>query len=140
LLDWKVGSGMSERLAAQVLRAEGFAAIDPAHPLGGPDGLSDVTCERGGTKWRAAAYFPRGQKSFPTISKKFKHDARGRTAEMGFIFVTNQELRLGEREQLRHLATASGVNSAEIYHLERIAGILDAPRSMEFGSISWISR
>jgi hypothetical protein len=129
LLDWSGGAGRSERLAAQILRSEGFDGVDPAHPLGGPDGLSDVVCERGDTKWRAAAYFPRGQKSFSGISKKFRHDIGNRPPEIGFIFVTNQELRLREREQLSMLATAARVGPLEIYHLERIASILDSPKS-----------
>jgi hypothetical protein len=37
-------------------------------------------------------------------------------------FVTNQELTLGEREQLRTLA---GSTAVDLYHLERITTILD---------------
>src|SRR6185312_5509194 len=110
LLDWSGESAKSERLAAQILRTEGFSEIDPAHPLGGPDGLSDVVCQRGDVRWRAGAYFPRGQESFSAISKKFKRDLGNHASEMGFIFITNQELRLGEREQLLRMATAASVD------------------------------
>jgi hypothetical protein len=41
-----------------------------------------------------------------------------------FIFVTNQELRLAEREELAGLARDIDV---ELYHLERITAILDFP-------------
>jgi hypothetical protein len=42
----------------------------------------------------------------------------------GIAFVTNQELRLAERENLLHAAVPLRTN---IFHLERITGILDRP-------------
>lgn len=43
----------------------------------------------------------------------------------GFAFVTNQELRLAERDELE--AISGGANKVELYHLERVAAILDQP-------------
>jgi hypothetical protein len=99
LQQWTQGAANSERLAAHILRTEGFEAIDPSHPLGGPDRLRDVICKRAGKRWRAAAYFPRGQRTFRTIAKKFRKDIGGSEIQNdeAFVFITNQELRLNER-------------------------------------------
>jgi hypothetical protein len=60
---------MSERLAAQILHAEGYADIDPSHPLGGRDGGKDALAIRSGKKWVMAVYFPRGQQAFEDIKR-----------------------------------------------------------------------
>jgi hypothetical protein len=127
IIDWTRGQTPAERLAAHLLRAEGFDAIDPSHPLGGPDGLKDVVCIKNNVKWLGAAYFPRGQQSFRVIKKKFIGDLDGTKANQvdGFIFITNQELKLNEREQLKTLKNGDNI---EIYHLERIGSILDSPQ------------
>ena len=127
LCEWTRGQPASERLAVQILRVEGFSSIDPSHPLGGPDGLKDVICLRDGIRWVGAAYFPRGQQSFGETAGKFSHDLGGVTANevSGFAFVTNQELSLGERKQLRERVDDI---EFELLHLERIASILDSPQ------------
>ncbi len=127
LRDWSRGQAPAERLAAQLLRVEGFTSIDPSHPLGGPDGLKDVLCKRDGIKWIGAAYFPRGQQSFNAIADKFTQDLAGVETNKvdGFVFITNQELKLGERDQLRK--SADGIK-VELLHLERGASILDSPQ------------
>lgn len=129
LREWTRGQAASERLAAQLLRVEGFSSIDPSHPLGGPDGLKDVICLRDGIRWVGAAYFARGQQSFGETAGKFSHDLGGVTtaneASSGFAFVTNQELSLGERKQLRENVDDI---EFELLHLERIASILDSPQ------------
>src|SRR5215831_9131187 len=122
LRDWDEGSGKAERLAAQILIAEGFTSVDPSHPLGGRDGLKDIVCERDGRRWRAAAWFPRGERKFSQIQKKFKHDL-GYPNDDDFVFVCNQELRLDERKTLRSLKEPA----PEIYHLERVSDILNSP-------------
>lgn len=127
LRDWSHGQAPAERLAAQLLRVEGFTSIDPSHPLGGPDGLKDVMCKRDGIKWIGAAYFPRSQQSFNAIADKFMQDLTGAETNQvdGFAFITNQELRLGERDQLKK--SADGIE-VELLHLERVASILDSPQ------------
>ena len=42
LKDWDRNQKASERLAAHILRIEGYKSADPSHPLGGQDGLKDV--------------------------------------------------------------------------------------------------
>ena len=98
LLNWDRGQAPSERLAAILLSKEGFKGIDPSHPLGGKDGLKDMTLSFDGKRWIGAVYFPRGQQSFSDIKEKFAHDLDGVKANNaeGLAFVTNQELRLGE--------------------------------------------
>ena len=126
LLNWDRGQAPSERLAAIILSKDGFNGVDPSHPLGGQDGLKDMTLSSDGKRWIGAVYFPRGQQSFSDIKKKFSHDLDGVKANgaEGLAFVTNQELRLGERKKLSELVPEIDV---QIYHLERIASLLNTP-------------
>lgn len=127
LLEWDKGQAESERLAALILEQEGFRDIDPSHPLGGKDGGKDMLCEFNGFKWIGAAYFPRGQQNFSAIKKKYRHDLEGayRNGAKGIAFITNQELSLMERKILEETDEAIDVR---IYHLERIANILNMPK------------
>jgi hypothetical protein len=126
LREWTYGSAPSERLAAQVLHHEGFEAIDPSHPLGGKDGGKDARCMCAGEPWIMAVYFPRGEKDYQEIKTKFLLDAEKVKQQdaTGIAFVTNQELRLSERKELEDSANPLKV---ELFHLERVAGILDRP-------------
>jgi hypothetical protein len=125
LREWTSGQGPSERLAAQVLLAEGYRSLDPSHPLGGKDAGKDALVHKGGAPWIMAVYFPRGQQSFAAIRKKFLDDSEGVAANDadGMVFVTNQELSLSERKTLSDAVDTS----VEIYHLERVTAILDQP-------------
>ncbi|WP_437930148.1 hypothetical protein WMF37_13255 [Sorangium sp. So ce291] len=82
--------------------------------------------EKNGVKWLMAVYFPKGQKGFRTILNKFTKDLLGvpSSGANAMVFVTNQELTLAQRRMLRNLG---GPVQIEIYHLERITSILDAP-------------
>lgn len=126
LLAWTNGQGPAERLAAQLLLAEGFTDLDPSHPLGGPDGGKDILCVKDGTKFVGGVYFPRGQQTFATIQSKFESDLAGAQARPGaeaFVFVTNQELRLSERQALQ----SKWADRVILFHLERATAILDQP-------------
>src|SRR4051812_43577842 len=74
LLNWPHGQTSAERLAASILRLDGFDGIDPQAPFGGPDSGKDILCSKEGQTFVAAVYFPKGQKPFATISKKFRED------------------------------------------------------------------
>lgn len=128
LLRWTMGQAPSERLAAQILAHEGYEDIDPSHPLGGKDGGRDATCTKDGAAYIMAVYFPRDQQEFKEIEAKFSDDLAKAAAydPAGFAFVTNQELRLAERKKLCELGEAKSI-TVELFHLERIAGILDRP-------------
>ncbi len=125
---WRGGQATSERLAAAVLHLEGFSSVDPQCPLGGPDGLKDVLCEKNDWRYTAAAFFPTTEQTFSAISAKFRHDLAGvRTNGVdGIVFITNQPLTPGGRETLVVAAAAEG-HKAIIYHLERLRALLDSP-------------
>lgn len=127
LREWTNGQPPSERMAAQILLHEGYTNLDPSHPLGGRDGTKDAICQKDGQRWVMAVYFPRGQKSFNDIEEKFLNDLKGVQSNKvdAIAFVTNQELRLAEREAL---CKAAGVVSVDLFHLEKITAILDQPK------------
>lgn len=127
LLDWIGGQTPAERLGSHILRAEGYKSIDPSHPLGGRDGLKDIICFGNGIQWIAACFFPRGKKTFREIKKKFSEDLEGvvKNNVKGYVFITNQEITLAERNVLR---TSTQFN-VDIFHQERIVGILNSPYS-----------
>jgi hypothetical protein len=128
LLEWDKGQAPSERLAAILLQGEGFTNADPSHPLGGQDGLKDIVMMFEGNKWIAGVYFPRDQQTFSIIKSKFLSDGQGvkKNDAYGFVFFTNQELRLAERTELVESCKNTEV---EIYHLERIASLLNLPQN-----------
>lgn len=123
---WEKGSGDAERLCADLLRIEGFEDVDPQHPLGGPDGGKDILCEKEGNTFVAGVYFPRGQKEFRETKSKYSGDLSSSLKHKrdGFIFLTNQELTVGERTELEKLAAANGKRCL-IYHRERLRVMLD---------------
>jgi len=126
LLGWDKGQAPSERLAALILKSEGYKSIDPSHPLGGKDGCKDALVEKDNLKLVMGVYFPRNQQQFNTIKKKFLEDFGGvvKNNAEGFVFVTNQELRLAERTKLNNLGM--GIPT-EIFHLERNSSVLNYP-------------
>jgi len=126
LRDWTAGSALAERLGAQILNESGYADLDPIHPLGGPDGGKDALCVKGERKWIMAVYFPYGQERFSQTRQKFQGDLAGvsKNHAEGMAFVTNQKLTEGERNELEALASPAPV---EIFHLDRVAGVLDKP-------------
>lgn len=128
LLEWTLGQAPSERMSALILDEEGFESIDPSHPLGGKDGGADALTLKAGEPWVMAVYFPRGQQSFKDITAKLVSDVEKAKSKdpkpAGVAFVTNQELRLAEREEL---AKVGGDTAVELCHLERITSILDRP-------------
>ena len=129
LLKWTAGQTPSERLAALVLDEEGYESIDPSHPLGGKDGGADAIVKKAGATWVMAVYFPRDQQTIKTITDKLTSDiaaAKKKVPELtGLVFVTNQELRLADRETLRGLDPDIDI---DLIHLERLATILDRPQ------------
>jgi hypothetical protein len=126
LRDWTNGSAPSERLAAQILLHEGYQDLDPSHPLGGRDGTKDAVCKKNGQKWLIAVSFSRGERKFNSLKKKFLKELKGVEPNKAdaLAFVTNQELRLAERDDLCKAAQPIPV---ELFHLERITTILDTP-------------
>jgi len=125
LQEWTKGQAAAERLSNHIIDSDGYESIDPSHPLGGRDGIKDMVCIKSNIKWVAGCYFPRGQKSFKTIKEKFLNDLKGVEVNNvdGLVFITNQELTLSERQELKDLTE----HHIDIFHLERIVGILNSP-------------
>ena len=48
LRQWQGSQAEEERLAGQVLAADGYQSIDPSYPLGGPDTGKDALCKNDG--------------------------------------------------------------------------------------------
>lgn len=126
LLNWDYGSTTAELLCSQVLTAEGYEGVDPQHPFGGPDGKKDSLCKKDGLRFVGGYYFPRGQQTFSEIETKFLSDFEGVSVNDAdaFVFVTNQELKIGERKSLSNHGKEKPV---QIIHLYRLANILNSP-------------
>ncbi|MGA9042610.1 MAG: hypothetical protein WB421_18910 [Terriglobales bacterium] len=127
LHDWRYGQTQAERLCAALMHLEGFESVDPQHPLGGPDERKDILAIKAKRKWVGAAYFPATGKSFAEIKKKFCDDFSGvkRNNGSGFAFLVNQRLSVSERSEL---ISQTSQTETELYHLERMVSILDAPK------------
>lgn len=71
-----------------------------------------------------AAYFPRGQQDFRDLKAKLRNDLANVESQSaaGIAFVTNQEIKLYKRKELAALSPNKVV---DLFHLERIAHILD---------------
>lgn len=125
---WRGDQIGAERLSATILHLDGFSAVDPQCPLGGPDGLKDLLCEKNGWKYVAAAYFPTSDKKFKEVQDKFVHDLDGvsKNGADGIVFITNQSLTPSERKTLSDIAAKKDHKSL-LYHLERIRSLLDSP-------------
>jgi len=112
-------------MAAKVLGIEGYVAIDPQSPVGGPDGTKDILCSKDDKEYVVGCYFPNGQKSFSDISKKFNDDFVGvnKNSADGLVFVTNQKITPSER-----ISLCEGHTDSTIYHGEKVTGVLDSPK------------
>ena len=129
LAAWRFGPTQAERLVASLLHSEGYSAVDPQAPLGGPDGLKDVLFDFSGWRYVAACYFPTTEKTFSDVRTKFTNDLGGvgRNGAEGIAFFTNQRLTIGERQELELLAQGASAKPV-LYHIEAIRAILDSPR------------
>ena len=126
LRDWRGGQTNSERLAAGVLAVEGFRAVDPQAPLGGPDDKKDILARRDDIQWLAGVFFPPTRQTFRQVRNKFDEDLLGVEQHKagGFAFFVNQPLTLDERKGLHGRCDVD----LEIYYLERLRAILDSPK------------
>ena len=77
LTEWFGSSKDSERMCAQLASIEGFVALDPSHPLGGPDGKQDALVLLDGERKMMAVSFSREKLSFQRLRKKFVGDCKG---------------------------------------------------------------
>ena len=100
---WREGQVNAERLCADILILEGFTSVDLQCPLGGPDGLKDVICEKSGWTYIGASFFPTKQQSFVSIKNKFIHDIAGvlKNKTNGMVFLTNQHITPKQKKSLQ---------------------------------------
>ncbi len=82
-------------------------------------------CRRDGRAYVAAVYFPPTTQHFAQVKSKYEADYEGvgRNGADSFIFLTNQRLSVGHRAEL----LSSGTAHDQVYHLERILGVLNSP-------------
>lgn len=127
LLEWQHNSATAERLGVQILMINQYESVDPSHPLGGKDGLKDFICKKENICWIGACYFPRGQKSYKIIKQKFIDDLKGvkKNKARGFVFITNQELKLSQRKAFELIAKKEKFK-LDLIHLERLAALLNS--------------
>jgi hypothetical protein len=129
LVLWGRGSTAAEEMACDLLHAEEYEDVDPIHPYGGPDGSKDILCRKNGILCVAAVYFPNNSNtvSFKDLEAKYLHDLKGvaRNAAAGFLFFTNVKVTDGKRDALGQHAIAEHCLVSQVYHLDRIRGLLD---------------
>jgi len=128
LLLWREGQTYAERLSADILILDGFESVDPQLPLGGPDGLKDVICEKNNWSYIGAAYFAHNQATFATVKRKFRHDLEGvqQNKVDGIVFLTNQYITPKQTKILQENAEKIS-KKAIFYDVERIRALLDSP-------------
>ena len=127
LLNWQHDTATVARLVAAVLLDQGYTAIDPDQSLLGADGRLLQTCRKNGEHWGIVPYFASGQQTFETLETQLNHTLGTLLVAnlAGIVIVSNQEMRLSERERLEGLIAP---RQCDIFHLERLAIVLSQPR------------
>jgi hypothetical protein len=113
-----------------------FSDVRPRHPRGGPDRARDIDAVFNGVQRTFGAV---GFVNQATDSEQHKKDAKVKFKEdldvalqqqprpEVFVFFTNVNLPLGEKDELIHAAKQKGVAHAEVFDRERIRLSLDNP-------------
>lgn len=125
-----------EQLCVAILAMDKrFSNVRPRHPRGGPDAGRDIEAVFQGqeTAFGAVGFVNQADDSDEKkkrIKVKFKTDlASALTANPHpgvFVFLTNMNLTLGEKEALELDARAAGIPYAEIFDRERLRIALDS--------------
>lgn len=126
-----------ERLCLSVLANDKrFTDARPRHPRGGPDGGRDIEATFRGDQlaYGAVGFVNQATDSKEhkkTISKKFAEDLKSAVSANrkpeAFIFFTNINLTVKEREGLTEKARKKSIGHCEIFDRERIRIALDEP-------------
>ncbi|MBO2615338.1 hypothetical protein [Shewanella algae] len=113
-----------------------FSDVRPRHPRGGPDGGRDIQAvyRDEQTAFGAVGFVNQGNDSDEqkkTIKKKFSDDLESAISAdsslTAFIFFTNINLTIGEKDSLIERAKDKGILFCDIYDRERIRIVLDSP-------------
>jgi hypothetical protein len=125
-----------ERLALAVLALDRrFSDLKPRHPRGGPDGGRDIEAKFDGELVFGAVGFQNQATDADEVRKKAMEKYRSDLAAAldtdptpkVFVFLTNVNLRQGEKDDLIQEAQAKGIIHAEVFDRERIRILLDTP-------------
>lgn len=112
-----------------------FTEVRPRHPRGGPDGGRDIEAVFRGAQsaFGAVGFVNQANDSEPTkkkIQAKFKEDLNSaleaNVPPQVFVFFSNINLTVSEKDELVAIARAKGLNHCEIFDRERIRICLDS--------------
>ncbi len=128
---------MQELLCAALLPLDRrFSAVIPQQPWGGPDKGKDITAlyNKSQTAFCAIGFVNSANDSRPQrtqIIAKFKDDLRKCLLRHGkfdvFVFFTNVDLTITDRDKLQKHAQESGIQQCEIFNRDRMRLLLDSP-------------
>lgn len=126
-----------ERMCLAILSLDKrFSNVRPRHPRGGPDGGRDIEATYRGSHLAYGAVGFVNQAADTDDKKrdvraKFRDDlANAREAEPRpdvFVFMTNINFTVGEKDGLKSEATAAGFIDVDIFDRERLRIALDSP-------------
>jgi hypothetical protein len=125
-----------EQLCLAILAADKrFSEVRPRHPRGGPDGGRDIEAVfRGGQRTFGAVGFLNqandSDEQRRQIKSKFDDDLESALAAdlkpVVFVFFTNINLTVGQKDELSERARARGLLHCEIFDRERLRITLDS--------------
>lgn len=126
-----------ERMCRDILAIDKqFSDVKPRHPRGGADGGRDIQAIYRGEQivFGAIGFMNQANDSVKqkkTIKKKFKDDLNSATNANSefevFIFFTNINLTISEKDELMRIAKKEGIFYCDIFDRERIRIALDTP-------------
>ena len=126
-----------ERMCLAVLRADRrYSNVRPRHPRGGPDGARDIEAVFGLEQraFGAVGFVNQANDSDEhkrKVMTKFRDDLSEALKQSPkpevFVFLTNVNLTVGEKDTLIAEAKSDGVAYSEIFDRERIRIVLDSP-------------
>jgi hypothetical protein len=116
-----------------------FSELRPRHPRGGPDGgrdiegkFNDSLLTFGAVGFHVNANDSPADKT--AAKKKFRDDLASALACIPrpevFVFFTNVELTIGERDELKSLANTNSIKECLIYHRELMRYVLDSTNGL----------
>ena len=112
-----------------------FSDVRPRHPRGGPDGARDIEAIFNGVQraFGAVGFVNQATDSDAhkkSATKKFSDDLAEAMKQQPqpevFVFFTNVNLTVGEKDELVKIAKANGIGHAEVFDRERIRISLDS--------------
>ncbi|MFH0901049.1 MAG: hypothetical protein V2A73_10505, partial [Pseudomonadota bacterium] len=130
-----------ERLCQAILSLDPrFSNVRPRQPRGGPDGGRDLEAlgtSNGECVWGAIGFKNSADDSDKHRSwakKKFQKDLNRAFDEHknleGFVFLTNVNLTVGEKDSLVEQAREFGVSLCDVMDRERLRILLDSPKGL----------